>query len=226
MNQSRLGVCMQTELGWEPIVTSWLSRRKESEAIALRSDFEKITGPLLDHIRYILTIIIIMSYGKYRISSSYHCMRMQLIHACRLHLQPAMKMQSICLVGTLLSLLSGALLPHFDDTLPLAHYKRIFNYCIAWSLGGLLNDTQRLQFDSQLRSISDEMPPKVISIFQAKIISHTTLQRLLTCTTGYRIQCTSPSSTTMWTRKVVIGFLGTKACRHGNILLTKSILIL
>jgi len=40
-----------SELGWQPVVESWLQKRKESEAAALRPCFNKLVGAMLDFVR-------------------------------------------------------------------------------------------------------------------------------------------------------------------------------
>jgi hypothetical protein len=40
-----------SELGWEPVVASWLGGRTEREAAALRPCFDKYVAPLLEFVR-------------------------------------------------------------------------------------------------------------------------------------------------------------------------------
>ena len=40
-----------SELGWQPVVESWLQKRKDSEAAALRPCCEKLLGAVLDFVR-------------------------------------------------------------------------------------------------------------------------------------------------------------------------------
>ena len=40
-----------SELGWQPMVESWLQKLKESEAAALRPCFTKLVGHMLDFVR-------------------------------------------------------------------------------------------------------------------------------------------------------------------------------
>lgn len=37
--------------------------------------------------------------------------------------------------------------------------ERVFLYCIAWSLGGILESEDRHKLDNYLRGLSDSMPP-------------------------------------------------------------------
>ncbi len=37
-------------------------------------------------------------------------------------------------------------------------YERIFLYCLAWSLGGLLDVSERRKLDGRLRTLSTQMP--------------------------------------------------------------------
>ena len=50
---SRAGIIYvsDSELGWQPVVASWLAARPEREAAALRPCFDKYVAQLLDHIR-------------------------------------------------------------------------------------------------------------------------------------------------------------------------------
>lgn len=70
--------------------------------------------------------------------------------------------EAVCQVGTLLTLLDGALAPAAagGETLATAHYERIFLYCLTWSVGGLLPQSDRAAFDGHLRTLADDMPSK------------------------------------------------------------------
>lgn len=50
---SRAGIIYvsDSELGWQPMVASWLQARPEREAAALRPCFDKYVDPLLEHVR-------------------------------------------------------------------------------------------------------------------------------------------------------------------------------
>ena len=50
---SRAGIIYvsDSELGWQPVVASWLLTRPEKEAAALKSCFDKFVDSLLDYIR-------------------------------------------------------------------------------------------------------------------------------------------------------------------------------
>lgn len=84
----------------------------------------------------------------------------------RLNLKPVMHNETACQVGSLLTLLDGALLkaqPLDDPAAAAQRAERTFVFCLAWSLGGLLTDKDRLLFDAELRAVSPAaMPPKVI----------------------------------------------------------------
>ncbi len=70
-------------------------------------------------------------------------------------------------VSTLLTLLTGVLKPITGDSMASTtilasdHYERIFIYCLAWSLGGLLDAKDRVLFDIQLRTLTNQAPKKV-----------------------------------------------------------------
>eukprot|EP00887_Chlorella_sp_A99_P001633 scaffold8.g1633.t1 len=141
---SRAGIIYvsDSELGWQPVVASWLAQRPEREAAALRPCFDRLVGPLLDYVR--------------------------------VHLRPVMHNEQVCQVNTLLTLLSGVLKPAGGEggsgsgsgaggAAPAApdRYERLFLYCAAWSLGGLLDGKDRPLFDAQMRGLSVQMPPKL-----------------------------------------------------------------
>lgn len=51
---SRAGIIYvsDVELGWGPVVESWLGKKRESEVAALRPCFDKLVGAMLDYVRY------------------------------------------------------------------------------------------------------------------------------------------------------------------------------
>lgn len=77
----------------------------------------------------------------------------------------------VCQVSALLTLLSGVLKPltggsgggsgSSQAALAPDHYERLFLYCAAWSLGGLLDVGDRVRFDAKLRTLTDQAPHKV-----------------------------------------------------------------
>lgn len=71
--------------------------------------------------------------------------------------------EAVCQVTTLMTLLNGCLLKSVTDNsaLPPVHYERIFMYCMAWGLGGLLDVKDRPALDAELRNMSDALPKKV-----------------------------------------------------------------
>lgn len=160
---SRAGIIYvsDSELGWQPVVASWLQRRHEAEASALRPCFDRLVAPLLDFIR--------------------------------INLKPVMHNETVCQVNTLLTLLTGVLKPLGSSgaggssasgsggspatpsgaVFSPDHYERLFLYCCAWALGGLLDVGDRVAFDAQLRTLTDQAPPPVskllcFSSFSAK----------------------------------------------------------
>lgn len=50
---SRAGIIYvsDVELGWGPVVESWLNKKREPEVAALRPCFDKLVGPMLDFVR-------------------------------------------------------------------------------------------------------------------------------------------------------------------------------
>lgn len=81
----------------------------------------------------------------------------------RVSAKPVLYNEVVCQVSTLLTLLNGTLQKavQSNDVLTPQQYERVFLYCLAWSLGGLLDQRDRPAFDAQLRNLSSELPPKV-----------------------------------------------------------------
>lgn len=93
----------------------------------------------------------------------------------RLNCKPVMHNESVCQVSTLLTLLTGVLKPLTGEgagsgsggsaaaaaALAPHHYECLFIYCLAWSLGGLLDARDRVAFDAQLRTLTSQAPKKV-----------------------------------------------------------------
>jgi dynein heavy chain, axonemal len=89
------------------------------------------------------------------------------VFCSRLKLKPVMFNETNCQVNTLLILLDGSLLFSNNTTvegLPDGAVERIFLYCLAWSIGGLLELRDRSLFDSQMRTLSGCMPAKVCKL--------------------------------------------------------------
>ena len=80
----------------------------------------------------------------------------------RSNLRPVMHNEAVCQVGTLLTLLDGALAPAAvgSEILAPIHYTRLFLYCLTWSVGGLLPQSDRGAFDEHLRTLAEDMPSK------------------------------------------------------------------
>lgn len=71
--------------------------------------------------------------------------------------------EAVCQVTTLMTLLNGCLLKSVTENSALAPatYERVFLYCLAWGLGGLLDVKDRPALDAEFRNMSDQMPKKV-----------------------------------------------------------------
>ncbi|DBA69380.1 TPA: Dynein gamma chain, flagellar outer arm [Trebouxia sp. C0005] len=129
---SRAGIIYvsDSELGWGPVVASWLQTRRPAEAAALKPCFDKYVERVLDFIR--------------------------------VNLKAVMYNEAVCQVTTLMTLLNGCLLKSVTENtaLPPLHYERIFVYCMAWGLGGLLDVKDRPALDAELRNMSEALPKK------------------------------------------------------------------
>ncbi|KAK9865923.1 hypothetical protein WJX84_001850 [Apatococcus fuscideae] len=129
---SRAGIIYvsETELGWQPVVASWLQTRRPQEAAALKPCFDKYVERMLDYVRMNLRPV--------------------------MHNEVVCQVDTLMtlLNGSLAKAVAA------NDILKDSHYERIFLYCTAWSLGALLEPKDRILFDAELRSLSDAVPPK------------------------------------------------------------------
>jgi dynein heavy chain len=133
---SRAGIIYvsDSELGWKPLVASWLAVCGKEDVQALSPCFEKFVGPLLD------------------------CVRLE----CKPVMQGAPwphVSRDFCQVTSLLTLLKAAISkkePGMTDPPQLEerHLERIFVYCAAWALGGMLVPEDRTRFDAKLRTLA------------------------------------------------------------------------
>ena len=82
---------------------------------------------------------------------------------CRLSTKEVLFNEAVSQVQTLLALLEAILptMPASPEARSPAAYERHFLYSLAWSLGGLLEPNDRLQFDLQMRSIRRGAMPDV-----------------------------------------------------------------
>lgn len=130
---SRAGIIYvsESELGWKPLVASWLAGRRKADAEALRPCFDKFVAPLLD------------------------CLRLE----CKATMPGAPWLhvsRDFCQVTTLLTLLAAAVGKDDDAPhLPKLHLERLFVYCCVWALGGLIADEDRPRFDARLRPLAE-----------------------------------------------------------------------
>ena len=75
--------------------------------------------------------------------------------------------ETVCQVGTLLTLLNSTLAKVAaanapgGDTGAAVAMERVFLFCLAWSIGGLLDSKDRDLFDAELRTMTSALPKKV-----------------------------------------------------------------
>ncbi len=130
---SRAGIIYvsDSELGWRPLVASWLAGRRAADVEALKPCFEKYVEPLLD------------------------CVRLE----CKPVMQGAPwphVSRDFCQVTTMLTLLAAAMCTNAVEPPQLTerHIERVFVYCAAWALGGMLVPEDRVKFDAKLRTLA------------------------------------------------------------------------
>ena len=128
---SRAGIIYvsETELGWKPLVASWLDKRRKQESALLKPMFEKYIDPIIHFIT--LECKPIMGGIPWE-------------HVSR----------DFCSVGSLLTMLQACLKPTSEgdkpETLSEGHYERLFIYCVCWSLGAMLPADDRPKFNAKL----------------------------------------------------------------------------
>jgi len=130
---SRAGIIYvsDVELGWEPVMKSWLARRDPSEAAILQPLFDKYVNRMLDFIR--LNLKPVMSNEQ----------------VCQVNT-----------LATLLNGHVKAFKDLGKPMTDPVHYERVFLFCLTWSLGSLLEMKERPMFDQELRSFAANMPPR------------------------------------------------------------------
>ena len=136
---SRAGIIYvsETELGWRPLVKSWLEKRRKPEAEILEPLFEHYVDPLCALIR--LECKPLMSGIPW-------------LHVSR----------DFCSVTTLLTLLDGILKRAVEEneTHEELHYERIFIYCACWSLGAILTLDDRPKFNAKMVELANGNVPQ------------------------------------------------------------------
>eukprot|EP00879_Flechtneria_rotunda_P026528 GHRR01028292.1.p1 GENE.GHRR01028292.1~~GHRR01028292.1.p1 ORF type:complete len:1302 (+),score=429.83 GHRR01028292.1:91-3906(+) len=129
---SRAGIIYvsDTELGWEPVVKSWLAKRDQAQATGLQPCFDKYVSRMLEFIRVNLRPVV---YNE---------------TAC-----------TVGTLLTLLSATLQKY-ESTHEQLTETKLEHLFLYCLTWSLGGLLSEKERPAFDTELRSIAGANLPK------------------------------------------------------------------
>ena len=137
---SRAGIIYvsDVELGWKPPVTSWLARKPTYLKDLLTPLFDTYVDKMLTQLR--------MTY------------------------RPLVYNETACTLAAMRTLMDGCLRGDDDGgggtaaPQPLApeRVRKLFLYCLTWSLGGLLDPKDRAAFDADVRalSVAADLPPK------------------------------------------------------------------
>ena len=146
---SRAGIIFvsDTELGWKPVVTSWLATRRPQERDFLRTHFDKYVDPMLDWMR-VSTRAVMPNQAV--------CQLSQMLYLLEASLKSAVAANEFLSEG---------------------HYERVFLYCMCWSLGALLTPKDRTGFDTQVRKLTDNLPmnmPEGETLFEYTVDENTT----------------------------------------------------
>ena len=135
---SRAGIIFvsETELGWKPLVASWLDTRRKPETELLSPLFERYIDELAMMIK--LECKPVMGGIPWE-------------HVSR----------DFCSVTTLLTMLDACLLKCVDNNEILSehHYERIFIYCLCWSMGAMLPLEDRLKFNAKVVELANGNVP-------------------------------------------------------------------
>ena len=135
---SRAGIIYvsDTELGWRPLVASWLETRGKAETEALSPLFEKYVDDLITFIK--LECRPVMGGIPWE-------------HVSR----------DFCSIGSLLTMLDASLKPAVEasETYDAERYERVVVYCTVWALGGVLPLEDRTKFNRQLVTLCGSNVP-------------------------------------------------------------------
>eukprot|EP00230_Micromonas_polaris_P000498 CAMPEP_0119208236 /NCGR_PEP_ID=MMETSP1327-20130426/486_1 /TAXON_ID=38833 /ORGANISM="Micromonas pusilla, Strain RCC2306" /LENGTH=4554 /DNA_ID=CAMNT_0007204705 /DNA_START=159 /DNA_END=13823 /DNA_ORIENTATION=- len=135
---SRAGIIYvsDTELGWKPLVKSWLDTRGKTEVAALAPLFETYVDSLIMFTK--LNCAPVMGGAPWEHVSA-----------------------DFCSVGSLLTLLNASLKPFADqgEVLDTKRHERLFIYCAAWAMGGTLPLEDRSKFNAHLVKLSNGNVP-------------------------------------------------------------------
>ena len=141
---SRCGIVFLSEpdLGWTPLVESWIKRRissqkapvtgRSEEAAATKRMFEKYLNEKGTNVMVHLTKV--------------------------LKFVPVMQFNVALQILNLLTLLTAMLNEYSDGDLNAVEFERLFLYCLAWSIGGLIDQSNRRAFHEYLASLGAPLP--------------------------------------------------------------------
>mmetsp|Transcript_5388 Transcript_5388/g.12712 ORF Transcript_5388/g.12712 Transcript_5388/m.12712 type:complete len:4322 (-) Transcript_5388:507-13472(-) len=130
---SRAGIIYvsDSELGWRPIVKSWMQRRDPAEAELMSPLFDKYVAHLLEYIRVNLHPV------------------MHNEQVCQVN----------TLLTLLNGYLKGV--SEAGQQLDAKRMEKVFLFCVTWALGGLLDIKDRPMLDAEMRNIDGtNMPPR------------------------------------------------------------------
>lgn len=123
---SRAGIIYvsETELGWEPLVKSWLQARKTHEKASLEPCFSKYVKVMLNYVRLNLKPV--------------------------LHNEQVCQVNTLLtLLNGVLKKYTET-----NEVLSEDKYEKMFIYCLTWSIGGLLEPEDRILFNLELKKIA------------------------------------------------------------------------
>jgi dynein heavy chain len=85
----------------------------------------------------------------------------RILAGLRMQYRPLVYNETACTLAAMRTLMDGCLPDAGSTNIPAHKVRRIFLYCLTWSLGGLLDPKDRPAFDADVRAVGgDDLPPK------------------------------------------------------------------
>lgn len=146
---SRAGIIYMSssELGWRPLIQSWLLPKAPRERAALGPLFDKYLPPSLDFVRLECTPVVILEET---------CLVTTLCTMLTGALSSEDRHEGVLLSAKWIGAFS-------NDVHGLQRaYERCFLLCLSWAVGGVLCQEDRCRYDHLLRGLASTFMPEVI----------------------------------------------------------------
>ena len=170
---SRAGIIYfsESELGWKPLVDSWLQQRPLRESKLLRPCFDTLLGPAIEYVRknchpvvensdfcLVQTLLTLLNgvFGQNSLDDEIAKEPEQHNTSFDIQRRRSSVILQRNIIQAAVSKVSTELRNKSTDSQNAIEIQ--FLYCIAWSIGGILDVHDRKTFDSFLRTISSKLP--------------------------------------------------------------------